>query len=227
MHETYYYTDSLYPFMDKVLSLVRDAGNAFYLTGGTALSRVYLNHRHSDDLDLFVNDAPDFRRQASAVINVLESRFKLSVGTTSDRFVRIFLHEEWLTLKVDMVNDIPIHFGEWIKAPFFERIDSWRNILSNKLCTLSRADAKDVADILFIACKFPFQWEDIFSEARQKDLWVEPLSAARLIKSFPLNQLDFIKWAKPIDMDKIRSTLSIMHDDIFFGKSNSLADQNS
>jgi hypothetical protein len=211
--------------MDKVLSLIRDAGNIFYLTGGTALSRVYLHHRHSDDLDLFVNDAPDFRRQASATINVLESAFKLTIGNVSDRFVRIFLHEEHLTLKVDMVNDISVHFGEWIKAPFFERIDSWRNILSNKLCTLSRADAKDIADILFIAYKFPYQWEEIFSEAQQKDLWVEPLSVARLIKTFPLNQLDFIKWAKPIDMDKIKSALTVMHDDIFFGKSNSLADK--
>ncbi|MCD4795127.1 MAG: nucleotidyl transferase AbiEii/AbiGii toxin family protein [Bacteroidales bacterium] len=27
----------------------------FYLTGGTALVRFYLNHRYSEDLDFFVN----------------------------------------------------------------------------------------------------------------------------------------------------------------------------
>jgi len=35
----------------------------FYLTGGTVLSRAYLNHRYSDDLDFFVNQNPNFEKQ--------------------------------------------------------------------------------------------------------------------------------------------------------------------
>ena len=60
-----FYSDKLYPFMDmdKVLALIRQADTTFYLTGGTALGRHYLHHRHSDDLDLFVNAAGDFRDQ--------------------------------------------------------------------------------------------------------------------------------------------------------------------
>jgi hypothetical protein len=34
---------------------------------------------------------------------------------------------------------------------------------------------------LLIAQSFPFLWQEIFSEARQKDLWVEPLEIARMI----------------------------------------------
>ena len=51
-----FYFDVLYPFQDRVLKVIRVAGTGFYLTGGTAASRGYLNHRFSDDLDLFVND---------------------------------------------------------------------------------------------------------------------------------------------------------------------------
>ena len=54
MPETFY-SAKLYPFMDKVLALIRQADTAFDLTGGTALGRHYLHHRYSDDLDLFVN----------------------------------------------------------------------------------------------------------------------------------------------------------------------------
>jgi hypothetical protein len=37
-----------------VLALLRQIETGFYLTGGTAASRGYLNHRFSDDLALFV-----------------------------------------------------------------------------------------------------------------------------------------------------------------------------
>jgi len=48
--------------MDRILALVEGSGTDSYLTGGTALSRPYLNHRFSDDLDLFVNASLDFRQ---------------------------------------------------------------------------------------------------------------------------------------------------------------------
>jgi len=57
-----YYLDRLCPFMDRILALVEGSGTDSYLTGGTALSRPYLNHRFSDDLDLFVNASLDFRQ---------------------------------------------------------------------------------------------------------------------------------------------------------------------
>ncbi|MDR1421550.1 MAG: nucleotidyl transferase AbiEii/AbiGii toxin family protein, partial [Coriobacteriales bacterium] len=35
--------------------VVQSCKTPFYLTGGTALSRIYYAHRFSDDLDFFVN----------------------------------------------------------------------------------------------------------------------------------------------------------------------------
>ena len=49
-----YYEESLYPLQDGVMNTISKCGVRFFLTGGTALSRAYYNHRYSDDLDFFV-----------------------------------------------------------------------------------------------------------------------------------------------------------------------------
>lgn len=41
----------LYHLQDEVLSLLGSMDLSLYLTGGTALSRFYLNHRYSEDLE--------------------------------------------------------------------------------------------------------------------------------------------------------------------------------
>ncbi len=47
------YYNRLYAFQDEIMKIIQRQGVDFYLTGGTALSRCYLNHRYSDDLDFF------------------------------------------------------------------------------------------------------------------------------------------------------------------------------
>lgn len=59
MHATSY-QNNIYPFQNELLALVQGANVDFYLTGGTALSRFYLNHRYSDDLDFFVNQNSEY-----------------------------------------------------------------------------------------------------------------------------------------------------------------------
>ena len=55
-----FYFDVLYPLQDRVIQVINIADTEFYLTGGTAASRGYLQHRFSDDLDYFVNDNSRF-----------------------------------------------------------------------------------------------------------------------------------------------------------------------
>ncbi|BBO81342.1 hypothetical protein DSCO28_19080 [Desulfosarcina ovata subsp. sediminis] len=141
MQETYY-LDKLYPLQDDVLAIVKGLNLNFYLTGGTALGRCYLNHRYSDDLDFFMNDSDNFKAECSTAINALKNRWTCDVAATSETFARIFLRKENLTLKVDFVNDVPRHYGKIQGFPIFHRVDSWRNILSNKLCALSRSEFK-------------------------------------------------------------------------------------
>lgn len=217
------YPDKIYPFQDKVLKTVENLNVDFYLTGGTALSRCYLGHRYSDDLDFFVNDHPDFKNQCKRVVAIFQqAQWQCDVTTTSDSFVRVFLEDGGTSMKIDFVNDVPFHYGNFEKLPIFHKVDNWRNILSNKICALSRMEHKDVADIVFIALRYSFEWENIVREAKEKDLWVEPLELCKIIKDFPIESLLDIKWIFDIKIDKIINHLKILHDDIFYGKSNSL-----
>ena len=65
------YENTLYPLQDKVLVALEDAKTRFYLTGGTALSRCYFNHRYSDDLDFFTNDDPRFDQYMVSVYSAM------------------------------------------------------------------------------------------------------------------------------------------------------------
>ncbi|MBS1681024.1 MAG: nucleotidyl transferase AbiEii/AbiGii toxin family protein [Bacteroidetes bacterium] len=62
MQDTYY-SDKLYPLQDEILRIVESVNSIFYMTGGTVLSRAYLHHRYSDDLDFFVNQKSDFLKE--------------------------------------------------------------------------------------------------------------------------------------------------------------------
>jgi predicted nucleotidyltransferase component of viral defense system len=46
---------ALYKMQNNFLDWWKVYDSPFYLTGGTALGRFYLNHRCSEDLDFFVN----------------------------------------------------------------------------------------------------------------------------------------------------------------------------
>jgi hypothetical protein len=209
--------------MDRVLALIRQADTSLYLTGGTALGRHYLHHRYSDDLDLFVNQAGDFREQVKNALEVLRGgEIDFEIGTIADTFVRIVAHEGETPLKIDFVNDVAFHYDGFQQAPFYPRIDHWRNILSNKMCAFSRREPKDMADILFMAKRFPFSWPEIFAEAQQKDLWVEPLEISRIMHEFPVELFETIRWVQPVDPVACVNDLKTLHLDIFHGRKNSL-----
>jgi hypothetical protein len=207
------------------MKIIQRQGVDFYLTGGTALSRCYLNHRYSDDLDFFINQAPDFKKQGQRVVTAIrQDNIRTEIGTASESFFRITVLKGHMHLVVDFVNDLEVHYGGFKTADFFPKIDSWRNILSNKLSAISRLEPKDVADTLFIAKHFSFEWPEIIEEAKAKDLWVNPLDVSRIIKEFPANLFDSIKWISSVDQKVLDRERLQMHDDIFYGRPNSLVD---
>jgi hypothetical protein len=219
------YYNRLYAFQDDIMRIIPRQEVDFYLTGGTALSRCYLNHRYSDDLDFFINKSPDFKKQAQCVVTAIrQHNIKIEIGTASESFFRITVLKDRIPLIIDFVNDVEFHYEGFEAADFFPKIDSWRNILSNKLSAVSRLEPKDVADILFIAKKFSFEWPEIIEEAKSKDLWVNPLDVSRIIKDFPVNLFDTIKWIIHADKKVLDKERLQMHADIFYGRSNSLAE---
>jgi len=194
MHEDYY-QNILYPLQDKVLNIVAKLPVEFYLTGGTALSRIYLNHRYSDDLDFFVNNRSDFKLQVNAVIKGLtESGLSFDTTIADEGFARVFVIDGDNTLKLDFVNDVSFRSGTPAKTKLFERTDNLYNILSNKITALGRYSPKDVVDIVYICEILSFNWENIINDASEKDLWVNPINVAEVLEQFPMQKLKDVAW---------------------------------
>ena len=133
-----FYLTQFYPFQDRILKLIDGLATDFYLSGGTAASRGYLNHRFSDDLDLFVNDDDRFRVWSVRLIESIEKSegIRLNILRTDERFVRCNIQALDVQLKVEIINDVPGHVGEVVDHPVLGRLDSAENILANKVTAL-------------------------------------------------------------------------------------------
>ncbi len=217
-----HYLNKLYPLQDTVLMLLAKLNCTFYLTGGTALGRHYLNHRFSDDLDFFLNRASDFRTQTETAIGELKQRFPVDLRVASESYVQLILHPEQLALKVEFVNDVGYRYDQPVSAALFPRTDHWRNILSNKITALSREAPKDVADIIFLCQKFEFNWVDIILEAREKDSWINELQIFKMINEFSADKLSIVNWITQPNYSELAASLKIIAKDILMGKDNSL-----
>lgn len=219
-----YYQNILYPLQDKVLKLFGPLAVDFYLTGGTALSRAYLNHRYSDDLDFFVNRSDKFKTQVEIIVKSLpQLGLKFEILQADEEFARIFVYDVRCTLKLDFINDVLFRSEVPVSTSLYRLTDNPANILSNKINALSRLSAKDVVDIVYIAQKYTFEWPVIISEAFKKDMWVNPVEAAKILDEFPLHKLNEINWILKMPDDHwFESQLKVIIKDLLQGSPNSL-----
>lgn len=201
-----HYDKIIYPMQDKVIPAFK--GSPFYLTGGTALSRGYYNHRYSDDLDYFVNDHQDFHRIAERQVEKLRRMFdEINIAIKGENYYRIFVGSE--RLKIEMVNDVPSHIGGMVEHHILGLIDSKENILANKLTALvDRSLPKDVVDIYYLL-KDGLSLKKALSDAESKAAGISPLLIARIFAEFNYGILDHeIKWIMPVSGETIKHYLN-------------------
>ena len=220
MLDQHFYNNILYPLQDKILAIVESCKTDFYLTGGTALGRHYLNHRFSDDLDFFTNSNPSFKKSTEHIIKIISETYECEVALTANTFVRIFITSNDTILKVEFIDDVSYHFGSFEQTSLFYKTDNWRNILSNKISALSRMAAKDVSDILFIAMNFSFNWKEIINEAKKKDMWVDEIAVSQYFNNFDVKTLDSIKWKTPPDSQGLQNLSKKIAKSILIGEDN-------
>jgi hypothetical protein len=192
-----YFFDVLYALQDEVLAVVGELETDFYLTGGTAASRGYLQHRLSEDLDFFVNDAADFGLWAQRLIDALGARvgWQVRVGLRESRFIRLAVLAGDISLKIELVNDVPAHVGEIRRHPILGRLDSAENILANKVtAALDRAEPKDCADIWGFCCQRGLQLDTAIEDARSKAAGVFPADLARVLLSVTEDDWRLVRW---------------------------------
>lgn len=172
--------------MRTVLLRLSEAGllEGMFLTGGTALSVFYLAHRTSEDLDLFFRDELDL---AELAFRINRTGF---VSPTTIKSARGFLRMVIDGVKLDMVHDPLSLPGERpllkLEADADLAIDTIENVYSNKLAAaVSRAEAKDFVDLLFLAGAVPdIPPANLLEMARGKEaLFDDPATAAYQLES--------------------------------------------
>lgn len=151
----------------------------FFLTGGTALAVFYIQHRYSNDLDLFTRQH----------VNLADLDFWIKrrwpkesvIIKQSPNFLSCLIRET----KVDLVID-PLSIEERRPSVLFENqhrfsIDTVHSIASNKLCAcVSRTEPKDYIDLYVLVERFSeITVETVYDLARQKEgMFDDPPTAA-------------------------------------------------
>ena len=122
----------------------------FYFTGGTALAEYYLQHRYSDDIDLFSYEKLDDKSIFAFITKLSKDRYTLE-SRLNDVVYSFFLkNKQGDVLKVDFGN-YPYRCVEKSTNVNGVRVDSLLDIAVNKLLTVSqRTGVKDFVDLYFL-----------------------------------------------------------------------------
>ena len=227
-----YYEGNLYPLQNGVLEIISRCETRFYLTGGTALSRGYYQHRYSDDLDLFINNDSDYIKQVELILSALHKagfvQDKTSDFRRYENFTSIIIVNKKFqaSLKIDFINDVAAHFGEITSTDLFCRTDSIRNILSNKITALFRMEAKDIADIREIALHNSFNWKELILEASEKEGGLEIPILVQYLQGIPRQNFEDINWIRKPDWAEFKKDIAVIAGEILLGVDNSLVNSN-
>ena len=178
----------------------------FYLTGGTALARFYFHHRESLDLDLFTNDQDqDFSQVNQVILSILYNLdIQIASQVITETYIQyIVTNPADISLKVDLVRDIPVHFGNPLIRSGV-RVDSIENIGSNKiLAVFGRTDAKDFIDLYWILQIGGLRFPDLYQQACQKDLGLSELYLAYALNNIGKINL-FPRMLQPLPWEDIK-----------------------
>ncbi|MBN2148400.1 MAG: nucleotidyl transferase AbiEii/AbiGii toxin family protein [Anaerolineales bacterium] len=179
----------------------------FYLTGGTALARFYFHHRESMDLDLFTNDfGQDFAQVNQTVLGILHAlELQITSQVVTDTFIQYIMADQvGVSLKVDLVKDVPVHFGDLLTRGGV-RLDSLENIGANKiLAVFGRTDAKDFIDLYWILHHTELKFEQLFQQAKQKDLGLSEFYLAYALQNVEKIRL-FPRMLLPLPWEEVKA----------------------
>lgn len=151
----------------------------FYFTGGTPLSAFYLEHRRSEDIDLFsekeiyLPPIKSFIGKVQQKLNLKKTDYRQFLGLHS--FFLYFSNKN--ILKVDF-NFYPFERIE--KGLLYKNrivVDSLLDVAVNKIHTIAmRPRARDFIDIYFIIKEKQYRLFDLLIKAKAKFDWhIDPI----------------------------------------------------
>ncbi len=160
-------TDKQKLFIDNLPDMILDR---FYLTGGTALSAFYLEHRLSQDLDLFTDteEAMPPIEFLTGLIRKLPSIDDIRYERLYDRRIFAVTFKDGDTLKAEFTT-YPFKSIEKRARIGKLVVDSMLNIATGKLFAMTdRYDPKDFVDLYFVLQKYGWTLNDLIIKAGER-----------------------------------------------------------
>ena len=189
----------------KELSQTRLKDN-FFLTGGTALSVFYLEHRYSEDLDFFT-ETPNVVVSVLPALEAIQQKMSVSVQArrTFETFIEIIVESKEGEMTIlHFAQDSPYRLKPTIyNEKYGIYIDNSLDISCNKFSALfDRHDMKDFVDIFFID-KEIMKFEEVFSFAKKKHIGMDEYWLAQALRC--INDLTVLpRMIKPVSLDELR-----------------------
>ena len=129
---------------------------------------------------------------------------QITSQVVTDTFIQYIMADQGgVSLKVDLVKDVPVHFGE-IGIKDGVRLDSLENIGSNKvLAIFGRTDAKDFSDLYWSLQHTNLKFDDLYRQAREKDLGLSELYLAYALQNVEKIRL-FPRMIQPLPWEDMK-----------------------
>ena len=146
--------------------VLSDISYYFRLSGGTALSAFYLEHRYSDDLDFFSEE--------KIPIHFVEEFLKSLTGIKEINRTKVFDRNIYLLRMDDGLlraefTYYPLKRLEDINLLDGLRVEGFLDIVVNKLCAIAdRVEPKDYVDVYFAIRQESLLLEELFVLAEKK-----------------------------------------------------------
>jgi len=188
--------------------------NNFYLTGGTALAAFYLQHRISEDLDIFTGEERLITYVGDRFIEKSkETNFQVEIVRHFLSFFELIVRKEKQSVRVHLALDSPFRFEKIRKTDRGVNVDSFIDIATNKLLALfGRFEPRDFIDVFFIAKEKHLDLDSLISKGKEKDPGLDEYYLAIAFEKandfpdsaekMPVNML------KPLDMKELKSFFS-------------------
>lgn len=176
----------------------------YYFTGGTALSAVYLQHRYSEDIDLFSQEKLDNQ----VILTLMQEfgqkhGFTIQARSTEVTYIFNLSFKNGENLKVDFAYYPYKRLKKGAVADGIE-IDSLLDIAANKLLTISqRTEIKDFVDLYFLLQKFTI-WDLIEGVQVKFKIETDPFLVA--IDFLKVEDFEYLpKMIRDLDLETLKS----------------------
>jgi hypothetical protein len=179
-------------FQLEFLEAFFERERGFYLTGGAALVGFHLKHRRTLDLDLFTTQDRIDEGETAIIQTARDLGAAVERLRTAVDFRRFLVQRGDESVVVDIAIDAAPQIDEEKISIGGILVDSPREIMANKLCTLlSRAELRDLVDVRGLE-QAGFTVEDHVRLAQRKD---SGLTAGQL--AWVLSELEIGDEASP------------------------------